>query len=668
MGKEVVEEKVVEEKVPYLSAIVLTCLLAFIGTLYISTLPGMIICSYNLSDIQWSLNITVAPFIVVIILGLLTQITFLREKIVRRIAYLYVAALAASYFPYPYGISPVLIERIMADRWTHPDIFENCWPDFFAPERSVAELAVRGGVGVPWSSLMPTILFWWIQSVLFTLFMVSIANIFRRRWVDVERVPFPVVVAAHSILANVSQSRTGARRRYFLIGVVLGFLLQIVIALTGIFPWFPDVYGWRVHTCGIGIQYVTPGEPLAGIVGYATIMKTPISAVVAYIIPVGVLFSILVMYLIFVIACQVSYVLGYYTGIENVSGCGRGWCRPSPMSQPPIIGKSLAAGGLIMLTIAYLLANGRYIIETIRAALGRLSSDRIKEVEGSEPMPYRMSYLMLIASLILITILFMACGVSLPIALLIPISAFIFHFAGARMWGLTGLYARGDVYGLVFPYILWPHIPTPLTRDFAIGQIFMRLPGGDHPMFGWGGSLYSTLGGYRIADLMGLKTKNVFKVVLISLILAPLATIISRFYFAYTYGLSQLRPYGTPWSLIDHYVTGYYEGALGEGPWYINVVIGMIAVAFLTFMHTRFVWFPINPIGFILGFGFTSYLMGYWFPVLIAWILKTLTLRVGGSKAYEDYGLPIATGAIAGIMIAILIGGIIGVVRFFIPF
>jgi hypothetical protein len=94
----------------------------------------------------------------------------------------------------------------------------------------------------------------------------------------------------------------------------------------------------------------------------------------------------------------------------------------------------------------------------------------------------------------------------------------------------------------------------------------------------------------------------------------------------------------------------------------------MIAVAFLTFMHARFLWFPINPIGFILGFGLTGYLMGYWFPLLIAWILKTLTLRIGGSKAYEDYGLPIASGAIAGIMLAILIGGAIGVVRFFIPF
>jgi hypothetical protein len=650
--------------------IVLTCLIGFIGILYISTLPGLMLCSYTLSDIQWSLNITVAPFLVIIILGLLTRTEFLREKIVKRMAYLYVAALASSYFPYPYGISPVLIERIMGDRWTHPPtVFESCWPDFFAPKREVAELAITGGVGVPWGDLMPTILFWWIQSVLFTFFMVSIANIFRRRWIDVERVPFPIIVSAHSIMVNISPGKaTGGRKRYFLIGIILGVVLQIPIALTALFPWFPDIYSWRVNTCGIGIQYVTPGEPLAAIVGYATIMKTPVSAVVAYIIPVGVTFSVLIMYLIFVIAAQVAHALGFYTGIENISGCGRGWCTPSPMSDPPIIGKSLAAGGLVMLTIFYLLVNWRYIVETIRVALGRPSLDRAREIERNEPIPYRMSYLMLVTSFILITIMFMACGVSFLVAFLIPISAFIFHFANARMWGLTGLYARGDIYGLVFPYLLWPRIPTPLTRDFAIGQIFMRLPGGDHPMFGWGGSLYSTLGGYYVANLMNISSRSIFKVVMVSLILAPLITIVSRFWFAYTFGFSKLGPYGTPWSLINHYVTGYYEGALGKEPWYINVVIGMIAVAFLTFMHARFLWFPINPIGFILGFGLTGYLMGYWFPLLIAWILKTLTLRIGGSKAYEDYGLPIASGAIAGIMLAILIGGAIGVVRFFIPF
>jgi len=43
-------------------------------------------------------------------------------------------------------------------------------------------------------------------------------------------------------------------------------------------------------------------------------------------------------------------------------------------------------------------------------------------------------------------------------------------------------------------------------------------------------------------------------------------------------------------------------------------------------------------------------------------------LRIGGSKAYEEYGVPLVSGVIAGTIVAIFIGGLIGVIRFFIPF
>ena len=43
-------------------------------------------------------------------------------------------------------------------------------------------------------------------------------------------------------------------------------------------------------------------------------------------------------------------------------------------------------------------------------------------------------------------------------------------------------------------------------------------------------------------------------------------------------------------------------------------------------------------------------------------------MRVGGSKLYENLGLPIAGGFITGYMVAVVLGGTIGVLRFFFPF
>jgi hypothetical protein len=49
-------------------------------------------------------------------------------------------------------------------------------------------------------------------------------------------------------------------------------------------------------------------------------------------------------------------------------------------------------------------------------------------------------------------------------------------------------------------------------------------------------------------------------------------------------------------------------------------------------------------------------------------ILKTFTLRIGGSKAYEEHGVLVAGGLLVGYALAVLFVGIIGIFRFFFPF
>jgi hypothetical protein len=98
------------------------------------------------------------------------------------------------------------------------------------------------------------------------------------------------------------------------------------------------------------------------------------------------------------------------------------------------------------------------------------------------------------------------------------------------------------------------------------------------------------------------------------------------------------------------------------------VIGGFLIVVVLEFLHARFIWFPFNSIGFIIGTSALSVLYGYWGSFLIAWILKTITLRVGGSKIYENVGVPIAGGFVVGYMIAVIFGGTMGVLRFFVPY
>jgi hypothetical protein len=103
-------------------------------------------------------------------------------------------------------------------------------------------------------------------------------------------------------------------------------------------------------------------------------------------------------------------------------------------------------------------------------------------------------------------------------------------------------------------------------------------------------------------------------------------------------------------------------------PWIAQAVAGFIAALALSYLHARFVWFPLEPFGLFIATEEWGTLTGIWIMFLAAWVLKYLTLKMGGAKAYENIGVPAATGFIAGLVIVGLLGGAGLVLRFFIPY
>lgn len=168
---------------------------------------------------------------------------------------------------------------------------------------------------------------------------------------------------------------------------------------------------------------------------------------------------------------------------------------------------------------------------------------------------------------------------------------------------------------------------------------------------------------YKMANLTGFSNKKAFWLTLIPLIIVPLVVMVTWLQLSYSFGASKFaitQGASLTWATISP-----MEGLTnpsgvfitpGSEPLVPYVLLGVIIVGVLSFLHARFIWFPLEPIVFIMGTTFMSALWGYWEPFLIAWVVKVLTLRLGGSKVYENYGIPIAAGFIAGYMIAILIG------------
>lgn len=585
------------------------------------------------------------------------------------LTYLYTVGVTSSWLLSNY--SPLEFGDIVASRYTTSDWSTAYVSWFMAPPSNIANQLVKGHVAIPWGDWLPSILYHWILLVLVGFFLISVATLFRRQWLDVDRVPFPHTLVNYELVRRFPEERPLMQKlgRPFLLGIILGIAFQVPVFMITLFPWFPDIYGWRT-LCGTGAWYVKAGTPLAGIVGLSTIQMNPVVAAVAYLAPLSISFNVWFWYLVYAILMQIAYSMGYYTGIESYSGCGRAWCSPCGQYDPPykflVVSNS---GGIIGLTLVSLILSRKYIRETLRAAFAKHSS-RL-EIEKNEALTYRNTYILMASSFVLLFILFMLIGIGFLAVLLLLIGYFLFWFAYARLYGLSGIQPGSDnVGGSLHRIFMWPTAPDPPTREYVLAAYYSRRADGTPNSVGGSGML-TGFSCYKMASLTGTSNSNVLKVMLTGTVITPLVVIITFISFCYAFGGSSSANGSTLVGITQFFnysnPTSFYN-APGKDPIAPYVIAGIIIVFVLEFLHARFIWFPFNAMGFIIGTTWASTLMGYWMPFLIAWVLKTISLRIGGSKLYENVGFPIAAGFIVGYVIALLIGGAVGISMFFKPY
>jgi len=662
-------EEVVTERVPWILIIVLSAFLGSFGIAWLHLLPSSLYGYYSFGEMFCAFGLVSGPFIVLLFAALFYRLTNKRVNLVT-LTYLYVIGIACSWYvdvQQPFEWYDIVMSR-------HMNVAESIAyvPWFMAPPKAITSQLLLGNVPIPWGDWLPSIFYHWILYILIGLFMLAIATLFRRQWIDNEKMPFPHTLLAYELVKRIPEEKEPLMQRLgkpFIAGIVIGLAFEIPVFMTVVFPWFPDIYGWKT-LCVPGYWYVTSGTALASIAGLTTVSVHPAAAAVGYIIPLSITFNVWFWYLVWLVLMQVSWGMGYYTGIQNQGGCGRfGWCSPSGVIDPPLmINPVTYGGGMFGLTIMTLVLNRRYLNDTFRAAFAKHSS-RL-EIEKNEALTYRDTYLLLGSSFILLVILFMIDGLSITSALLLPISYFLFWVAYARIYMMTGLVGSGDSHGgTLFRLIVWPTPPDPLTQDYVLAAYYSRR-GMDGPNFA-GGSMYSGLASYKMASMTGVSNSGVLKVTVAATVIAPLTAFFTVIWLFYTLGGTRLGVAGPGvqdtqwWGCVNPNEWVMFPSKEPVAPY---VLAGFVIVVVLEFLHARFIWFPFNALGFVIGMSRLNIKWGFWGPFLVAWILKTITLRIGGSKLYDRLGVPIAAGFIVGYVIALIFGGTLAVLRFFMPY
>jgi hypothetical protein len=652
------EEKVTAKTLIWVA--ILSVAIAFFWNFFENFLPPLARCTQRVNALLTPIDFVGGPFVAFLAVMALQYFQPLRKRFTRtNLAYLSIVMITTSFYTH-FATLETRNTCFLLARPLIPESVGRYVPWFVSLPSEVAELLIRGvgNLGVlPWDILFLAILWRFLLIALFAGVGISIVSIFRRSWIDVERLPFPYVDVVQTCLVNVEGmvKRNWPSKTRFLIGMLVGVLLGIPLSGATLFPWFPDLYMWRVDTCKVGSHWLAPAD----VPWHLGIGKHPLMYPIMLLTPTHALFSILFYTLVMEIALFISfYGFGYYTGMLGSGFCGRNWCT-GPTVAPPLYLFMVCSGAALGFFVITIILERHYIMDTMKLAFRRVDV----KVEAGEPMSYRCSWMMLLLFSILVMVFFMYTGLSPWLSFVVLLSTIIIWFTLTPMWGRTVITLQ-PCYWLspaMIRLMAYPtqYLPEITSTDLIIVPLLSaewigHTAGGAYEGGGGLGTpFFVSASAYKIANLNNIHPRNALKVMVVSMLIASFITCFNQVAISGLFGHATLG-----YSLWDysqepewHFWTIPYNGPIIEG--WPHLVIGFILMVVGRYLYTRFLWMP-DPLLALVAWSWEISIDGFWLACLVAWIVKSAILRIGGSRLYEEWVVPFVGGFTMGYALEIL--------------
>ena len=169
------------------------------------------------------------------------------------------------------------------------------------------------------------------------------------------------------------------------------------------------------------------------------------------------------------------------------------------------------------------------------------------------------------------------------------------------------------------------------------------------------------LEGLQMAHMRRFAARRTFGAIMLATVLGCLGTFWAFETQAYRLGAEAHMAAGTNTAReAFSRMQGWSNGGLDpvpNGGATTAVGVGLLCALVLAALRLRIAGFPLHPIGYAVSSSWAIHLI--WFPLLIAWVCKGLTLYFGGLRAFRR-ALPFALGLILGDCVMGSLWGLIG--------
>jgi hypothetical protein len=521
---------------------------------------------------------------------------------------------------------------------------------------------------VPWGLWWRPMVYWAAMCGSYVAMLFGLLLMFRRRWIEHERLPFPWAMPVLSVM----QDQGPSRRQWIAWWIGLGLCVPGIsyaslhvgaIAPIPMLPWSGHqgtIFGGFDLT-SLGLLYKTS----------FVLYWCPLILAMYLLMPTDVLLTIVVTYVLTALVGQ-SLLLSMGMDIGNtVLAAFRNW--------------GIRTGGGAGLLIWGLYFNRNTIWTYLKGLMG---AGRPTHPDQQDELGRGLVAGLFLAGLAGFFLL--GCyATSWPMMLFLMVWVFVYVFAQVRQ--------RAE--GMLFTYEnnITSHQLVSLQRDILHDHPNLvgnpAYPGAVATGNAWGvhwmawafaGQL-KTFGPqnvlmeiFKIAHEVRANVRQIGLAILLAVVVVALLTPPLYLKLIYTYGFENTYQEGwapyqsfTQWSERAcsygiHSTSRVYINP-GAGSWFmvyqapIWMLVGIVIVGGLTYLRREYVWFPFSPVGFVLASEVVGTRVMYytpdtmWFTVLLAWVLKKLVFRWLGVRYYNERMLPSLLYLLMGIMFGMLL-------------
>lgn len=546
-----------------------------------------------------------------------------------------------------YGFVQILINNI-----TSPFQFateSNGWktklwphiPEWLAPrDPAVISGFYRGST----SLYAPHILKGWAIPILawslfiFTIFWTSmcIVSLFRRAWVEEERLTFPLVPLPLQMTEE-GGATPFWKNRWMWAGFVVAGLAESMNYLAFLYPSLPSL---PIKPVGVNMldTYLTvfPWNQA----GMLRLAFYPFVIGIAYLLPLDVAFSCWSVYLM-VKAANVGVAM---LGLAD-SGGGGSTANRAPYFREQGVGAFFGIALFAIWTARRTLAKAwQEMRRPGPSDTNELMSSRMAIVGVGLGVLFLLGFLIATGLQVAVAGVFLVAYLCFSLALARIVSEAGVGWAFAPSWSTTAF--TTDVFGA---HNLNARNLT-LLQGYTNWSTDMR----DNPMPHQAMSL-------KLGQTSSLTARQFLWPLVWAIAFGIFCAFWAHLHIYYTYGAAsaKVRP-----ALMNSASAPFAKAAnllslptKQDTAGMTAAVVGLLITAALGYLRQRFTGWPIHPLGYAIA---TTQSMDYmWFPFFLAWFLKSLVLRYGGVKMYR-LTLPLFLGLILGDYVVPALWGVYG--------